>query len=1421
MSVQYNSYIVHLLNLLFVIMKSFASLFLIITLCLWPIQTGLAALDNSDSLDMQDHDGDETEAEADSDGDGESDAAETEASVANAAEVADAASAAGLSDSDIGEIGSINTTENANFPNDGVSVGGNIMTKDQALDAIASIATAKETQVPIDSAKTLGNYAKGSACSGCVVGKETGVQGSPEEVGRAEIEAAISKQSVSYAASVETSATIGYVTGAPNISDAISQATKNIKEVSVSVVSGRTTQIDAYREMARTGTEAGILGIGGTTNTSYSYDPTTGKFTGLQNGLSFDKIPGAAGVELAKSLPDILSKAENDSAITVDLSKGVTSVTNPKNGSITNYSNATADFVAPSLNSPVFSKELTPGAINSFTPVTGAINLFQGVPINQVSVQQRAQQLNAMNLVTVGELNPDLREKIANGEPLTADEMAEVMAVHGTLANRAAATNQTYDTFAYKDKIISSISVDKKAFGNWNTLTYEQKTNVNNFNENLMSGNFYTGKAGFTSYATTKAVSLPNATHFHAVDTTPKGWSIATDQPNAVLGGHVVGQVYTADATALEFGDRMVGQPVDTYAVVTVTPTSYDAVVSLSRDKVSSLSETSITPTRTPVDLDSYGGPHDVDQPGSMTTAADDEHGNVFEEQSGASIRTGAITVELYAQLEYAAKKNGVNVHVYSGGQPSVEDIEETGKGKRTGSTRHNHGNAADFYLTKDGQKLDMTKEEDREIMKSFLSDTVAAGATGIGADVEYMGKHNMHVGGGSTSAWGQGGLSVNAPDFVKEALADGLSRRGTVDLGDVSPRTSSSETPGSTRGGTTGSPVQTNDAGSDVGRTTGQIIGGAVGGPIGSLIGGLLGERIVRDVRLDLGNTTGNSSGGTNTINPPDDDNDQCGPGQATSSSCPGFTQNTQKSLIQKAASFAEQVVRNDSQTLMVATTNKAAPSTNQRTIVVNVTIDDQNSLVRLSREDLMEELIENSKFQSKEDINETLASINKRSIVFDDRGKVSYSDGLYSPAIENGSPIDIGDSITYSYVVKHIDKNGQTVNVTNNADALPESFATKFIKDLFISDAPFGSEDLEKVTYRLVNPKENLASDEYYDYVIYLKDGSYRSTTIPQFTSVSFMAERFKEVGYQGEVMDLLSGAEETTEQAVGQNILQKLVEGVKEVAGKFMEAIGLNDDAKLADEFTNLPGFESNVTSADIRSVFIYPNAAVECPDIPDYDKGYAYVAVLNNRGHENRVTTLTTGRCGTGDMATLVAETAKNLAEEFGIKDVTYESIKDKTFVRSEQIYYTPSIVDVDLSPAPVKPNESAVQPTPVDDQGKPVFVPNTTNTLVFEVKAVGSNGSVISDWKQTESISISSGSQLFFRWNGKDYQQCLPFFQEAGNYALTRQDTTMITGNTESEGYNLTERTGTYRIECGGQRNNEYGVDERKLEVTIQ
>lgn len=48
-----------------------------------------------------------------------------------------------------------------------------------------------------------------------------------------------------------------------------------------------------------------------------------------------------------------------------------------------------------------------------------------------------------------------------------------------------------------------------------------------------------------------------------------------------------------------------------------------------------------------------------------------------------------------------------------------------------------------------------MRDPDDRLCMASFIQASVAAGATGVGAGLGYMGPHAMHIGGGAAGYWG------------------------------------------------------------------------------------------------------------------------------------------------------------------------------------------------------------------------------------------------------------------------------------------------------------------------------------------------------------------------------------------------------------------------------------------------------------------------------------------------------------------------------------------------------------------------------------------------------------------------------------------------------------------------------------------
>jgi hypothetical protein len=107
----------------------------------------------------------------------------------------------------------------------------------------------------------------------------------------------------------------------------------------------------------------------------------------------------------------------------------------------------------------------------------------------------------------------------------------------------------------------------------------------------------------------------------------------------------------------------------------------------------------------------------------------------------------------------------GITMDVVSGGQEA-----EGQGGSRTGSTRHDHGMAADVDFYKGGRKLDWNNPQDIPILQEIVRTARARGVTGIGAGDDYMGPGRFHVGFGTPAVWGAGGKSANAPSWLVEA---------------------------------------------------------------------------------------------------------------------------------------------------------------------------------------------------------------------------------------------------------------------------------------------------------------------------------------------------------------------------------------------------------------------------------------------------------------------------------------------------------------------------------------------------------------------------------------------------------------------------------------------------------------------------
>jgi len=98
--------------------------------------------------------------------------------------------------------------------------------------------------------------------------------------------------------------------------------------------------------------------------------------------------------------------------------------------------------------------------------------------------------------------------------------------------------------------------------------------------------------------------------------------------------------------------------------------------------------------------------------------------------------RNQPIDTRLMQVLQTAARETGVRVVIFSGGQTAT---------RRTGSTRHDNGLAADIYVY-DGQGKQLTTSGDDPLVVNFVAALKRAGAQGLGAHPGYMNGVGFHV---------------------------------------------------------------------------------------------------------------------------------------------------------------------------------------------------------------------------------------------------------------------------------------------------------------------------------------------------------------------------------------------------------------------------------------------------------------------------------------------------------------------------------------------------------------------------------------------------------------------------------------------------------------------------------------------------
>lgn len=153
--------------------------------------------------------------------------------------------------------------------------------------------------------------------------------------------------------------------------------------------------------------------------------------------------------------------------------------------------------------------------------------------------------------------------------------------------------------------------------------------------------------------------------------------------------------------------------------------------------------------------------------PGAAGHSAGDghDHSDWLRYTNQGATRNQPISPELASAMSFLPEL-GLSMEVYSGGQPGIGE-----GGARVGSTRHDHGGAADvMFYDATGRMLDWNNPNDIATFQEIVRRAKAAGVTGIGAGDDYMGAGRVHIGFGAPGVWGAGGKGANAPEWLREA---------------------------------------------------------------------------------------------------------------------------------------------------------------------------------------------------------------------------------------------------------------------------------------------------------------------------------------------------------------------------------------------------------------------------------------------------------------------------------------------------------------------------------------------------------------------------------------------------------------------------------------------------------------------------
>ena len=127
--------------------------------------------------------------------------------------------------------------------------------------------------------------------------------------------------------------------------------------------------------------------------------------------------------------------------------------------------------------------------------------------------------------------------------------------------------------------------------------------------------------------------------------------------------------------------------------------------------------------------------------------------------QNSGSKRSLPLSDRLVETMSFLPQM-GVTMRVTSGGQSSAAEF-AAGKGQsnsRTGSVRHDYGDAGDVQFEYQGRTLSWEKDADIPVLQTIIREGMGRGLQGVGGASAYMGGTTTHIGFGKRAVWGGNG---------------------------------------------------------------------------------------------------------------------------------------------------------------------------------------------------------------------------------------------------------------------------------------------------------------------------------------------------------------------------------------------------------------------------------------------------------------------------------------------------------------------------------------------------------------------------------------------------------------------------------------------------------------------------------------